>query len=184
MRTARQKGFTLIELLVVIAILAVLVTAIVVILNPAELLKQARDSTRLSDTKSLVKAIDLFFADGQTWSTAAHNCTVGIVSPMITTLPTACVTNALTNITGTGWIPLNFTALSTGSPLSSLPLDPVNNATYYYAFKSTTAMTFEINANMESTKFSSGSNNVEINSKDGGNNAGWYEVGNDPGLDL
>lgn len=41
---ANRKGFTLIELLIVIGILAVLATAVIMVLNPAELLKQARDS--------------------------------------------------------------------------------------------------------------------------------------------
>ncbi|MGC9603563.1 MAG: type II secretion system protein, partial [Minisyncoccia bacterium] len=41
-------GFTLIELLVVIGILGTLATAVVLVLNPAQLLAQARDSTRLS----------------------------------------------------------------------------------------------------------------------------------------
>jgi len=35
------RGFTLIELLVVMGVLATLATAIVLVLNPAELLKQA-----------------------------------------------------------------------------------------------------------------------------------------------
>ena len=37
-----KRGFTLIELLVVIAILAVLATATILVLNPAELLKEGR----------------------------------------------------------------------------------------------------------------------------------------------
>ncbi|MFA6494844.1 MAG: type II secretion system protein, partial [Candidatus Paceibacterota bacterium] len=40
------KSFTLIELLIVIGILAILVAAIVITLNPAQLLAQARDSKR------------------------------------------------------------------------------------------------------------------------------------------
>ena len=66
----------------------------------------------------------------------------------------------------------------------ALPDDPVNSATYYYAYRpDATANTFELTADMESTKFSqSGSSDVE--STDGGNNAGLYEMGSDPGLDL
>ncbi|MCL4400352.1 type II secretion system GspH family protein, partial [Patescibacteria group bacterium] len=41
-----KEAFTLIELLVVIAILGVLGTAVVLVLNPSELIKQGRDSTR------------------------------------------------------------------------------------------------------------------------------------------
>jgi len=57
------RGFTLIELLVVIAILAVLAVAVVVVLNPAELIKQARDTTRISDLAALNSAISLYLAD-------------------------------------------------------------------------------------------------------------------------
>jgi prepilin-type N-terminal cleavage/methylation domain-containing protein len=41
------KGFTLIELLIVIAILAILATAVVLVLNPAQILAQARDAQRI-----------------------------------------------------------------------------------------------------------------------------------------
>ena len=58
-----SKGFTLIELLVVIAIIAVLAVAVILTLNPAELLKQARDSTRLSDLSTLKSGLSLYLAD-------------------------------------------------------------------------------------------------------------------------
>ncbi len=51
----KEKAFTLIELLVVIAILAVLAVAVTLILNPAELIRQGRDSIRLSDLATINK---------------------------------------------------------------------------------------------------------------------------------
>ena len=58
-----KKGFTLIELLIVIAILAVLAGIVIVALNPAELLKQARDGKRMGDLDSLVTALNLYLVD-------------------------------------------------------------------------------------------------------------------------
>ncbi|MFA6994679.1 MAG: type II secretion system protein, partial [Candidatus Paceibacterota bacterium] len=52
------KSFTLIELLIVIGILAVLVAAIVITLNPAQLLAQARDSKRQQDLSALNQALN------------------------------------------------------------------------------------------------------------------------------
>ncbi|MFA7202022.1 MAG: type II secretion system protein, partial [Candidatus Paceibacterota bacterium] len=42
-----KSSFTLIELLIVIGILAILTAAVVLVLNPTELLKQGRDSKRM-----------------------------------------------------------------------------------------------------------------------------------------
>lgn len=178
-----KKGFTLIELLVVIAILAVLATAVVVILNPAQLVKQGRDSTRISDLAALHSAIALYLSDVA--SAALPSTTRCTASLSVAPTGFTCTVNASTTVDGTGWVAVNFTQISSGSPLSRLPLDPVNNTTYAYAFKSTTSNTFEIDANMESDKYSTnGGGDVESNTKDGGNDNTYYEIGNDPGLDL
>ena len=55
-----KKGFTLLELLIVIGILAILATVLIAVINPAELLRRARDTQRLSDLDALRSAISLF----------------------------------------------------------------------------------------------------------------------------
>ncbi|MDE2144961.1 MAG: type II secretion system protein, partial [Patescibacteria group bacterium] len=44
-----RSSFTLIELLIVIAIIGILASALVLVLNPAQLLSQSRDSRRTQD---------------------------------------------------------------------------------------------------------------------------------------
>jgi len=175
-----KKGFTLIELLVVIAILAILATVIVLVLNPAELLRQARDSNRISDLGSLNSAISLFLADvaTSTWNSGNY-CTASTSS-----FPgggTCNTVSSSTAVNGTGWIPINFSAISSGSPLAKLPLDPINDTVNFYAYKASSTMgKYKLYANMESSKFSStGGSDVESNNKDGGNVSNWYEIGSD-----
>ncbi len=57
-----DQAFTLIELLVVIAIIAILSVVVVLSLNPAEMLRQSRDSNRVSDMDTLSHAISLIRA--------------------------------------------------------------------------------------------------------------------------
>lgn len=175
-----KTGFTLIELLVVIAILSVLATAVIVVLNPAQLIKQARDSNRISDLAALNSAIALYISDipSPGWSNV-FKCTYAVTTPM----SSSCTATSTQTVDSTGWIPVAFTSISNGSPISKLPIDPVNNATYAYVYAHTTSTVYEIDANMESTKYANGGNS-DVESTDGGNNTGWYEIGNDAGLDL
>jgi prepilin-type N-terminal cleavage/methylation domain-containing protein len=178
-----KKGFTLVELLVVIGILAILTAAIVIILNPAELLKQARDSQRLSDLDAVKNAVALYLADEKNFSSLTDtNCYVsigGVAANCGGRHGSKTMTYvAGTGISGSGWIPVAFSTISSGSPLSALPLDPTNTTTYFYSFSfDKTNLTFEMDAALESAKYASKA------TSDGGNNAA-YEVGNDPGLDI
>ena len=180
-----RKGFTLIELLVVIAILAVLAVAVTLILNPAELVRQGRDSSRLSDIGTVHRAIGLYFADQQELAfTTSTTCTA--VSSTCPTSASACsstLVNASTTVKGGGWVNIDFTKMSTGSPLARLPIDPVNSAPSFYVFATNTSEEYELDANMESMRYENGGGD-DVESTDGGDNDDWYEVGNKSALDL
>ena len=187
-----QRGFTLIELLVVIAILAALSDAVVLVHNPAELLKQARDNTRLSDLTTLSRAIALYFAEATSTSIGTVSyCTSGTTGKSTTTA--SCTARTITAVDGTGWVTVDFRVISGGSPLSRLPMDPNNGSTncgsggqlcfYQYIPTSTVPVTYEINAAMESAKYAQGGT-ADVESNDGGDNNQAYEVGTAPGLGL
>ena len=182
-----KKGFTLIELLIVIAILAVLGTIAVLVINPAQMLAQARDSQRLSDMAAVRKALALYASTASTVTiTASTTCTntpTGNVHSGI-----AATINSSTLVTGSGWVNIDITTSLGGSPLGSLPTDPTNDATYEYCYAGDLSnKTFELNARLESTKYK-----AKMTVDNGNDNTCttytedtcYYEVGTDPGLDL
>jgi prepilin-type N-terminal cleavage/methylation domain-containing protein len=199
-----KKGFTLIELLVVIAIIAILAVVVILTLNPAELLRQSRDSQRVSDLSTLKSAVSLYLVDSTTNTSIATSsfgyaaCYVSSLSGLGTTTANCGVfTNTYTpnevsttaalyrKNTGQGWLPVNFSQISYGSPLGVLPVDPINNGTDYYAYAATTTggYYFEIDAFMESKKYSA-SGTADVVSTDGGNSNSIFEIGNESGLNL
>ncbi len=210
------SGFTILELLIVVSIVAILSVALVVVLNPAETLKQSRDANRISDLSTMKKAIALYMTSTSTpvlgpnfvdtfdnnrcleiigeytggpriyYSlssvTPITDTTLGIfinTPPPVNQVETPSLTN------GAGWIPVNFDSLTGGSPISNLPVDPTNrivdlsnvastDLVYRYAC-SNNPLAFEMNAQLESDGFTSGTNNKRTS--DGGNNSNLYEVG-------
>src|SRR2546423_805779 len=137
-----RKGFTLIELLVVIAIIAVLAVVVILTLNPAELLRQARDSNRISDFGTLKSAISLFLADvattsanalgtygtlyangnGQTLAAAyvgASAGAYGYAGASATSVNSAGSSSRGISGAGTGWLPVKFDSISSGSPIGN-----------------------------------------------------------------
>ncbi len=57
------KGFTLIELLVVIGILAILLSIVLIAINPARQFGQANNTRRQSDVTAILNAIGAYSAD-------------------------------------------------------------------------------------------------------------------------
>lgn len=173
-----MKGFTLIELLIVIAILAILTTTVVLVLNPAQILAEARDSQRMTDLDSVRSAISLFLATATSTTLTAGPFAQGATATCWS-LSGTCGARDIYTVAGAGWVAVDLTKSSGGSPLAALPRDPSNNTTYHYAYAGNdTYKTFELNANLESTKYS------PLEGTDGGSDPIYYEIGTDPGLDL
>jgi prepilin-type N-terminal cleavage/methylation domain-containing protein len=189
----RQAAFTLIELLIAIAIIAILATVVILTINPAELLKQARDANRLSDLANLNHAVAIFQTDNPLGSIgAAFTTYLSLMDPTATTtagtncegiasLPSlpapwnyhcsASSTLRMTN--GTGWMPVNFSLNSSASPLSILPIDPTNSSSsrFYYTY-ATNGTGYEMTAITESQKYQA------LMASDGGSYDGLYQKGN------
>jgi len=169
MKNTFSKGFTLVELLIVIAILAALVAVVAVVLNPAELLAQARDSQRLRDMTTVRDAINIHLSQvpaaplcggtvaAPTPCPVGGTCTVTVApatGPFGGATPLAGLVCALDPDRlndGTGWVAIDFRAMPGGAALSTLPMDPVNNANFFYAYRAdNVARTFKIATRLES----------------------------------
>jgi prepilin-type N-terminal cleavage/methylation domain-containing protein len=198
-----RKGFTLIELLVVIAIIAILAVVVVLTLNPAELLRQSRDSNRMSDFATLKSAIGLYSADvntstpmygsGGTASDTLYTYALGAPTTSTTYVGAASTSFGFSStinsyasmvvvnsraVDGTGWIPLAFSKISSGAPIGALPVDPTDSTSspmYIYVYAATST-TYKLSTHMESFKYGNGGPS-DVVSTDGGNATGSYEQG-------
>jgi prepilin-type N-terminal cleavage/methylation domain-containing protein len=214
-----KEGFTLLELLIVITIVAILSVTLVFILNPSETLQKSRDTQRMSDLSTLKMALSVFMTatssshmdgfdgskcvDGGTaasrrlWisvPTATETITDAVPPADYTAGTSAWVQPATTaagsSVNGSGWIPINLSGLIGGSPISAMPIDPVNRISangstagtvtngslmYRYGCKDTPAG-FEVDARLESVAYGpAGADNRAA--QDGGDNPNLFEVG-------
>jgi hypothetical protein len=65
-----------------------------------------------------------------------------------------CVTSAnVKKVDGAGWVPVNFTQISSGSPLGTLPVDPVNSTSTGTYYTYVTGGSWELTAIPESSKY-------------------------------
>ncbi len=193
-RKPARRGFTLIELLVVIAIVAVLAVVVVLVLNPAQLLQQARDSNRMSDLASINAALGYYLAD----SSLAGTVSLGTVSTTYLSVPDATATTTagdhcdglgLASLPAgwgyhcgasstyrksdtTGWLPVNFANMTNGSPLGQLPID-ANNTTstgLYYSYAENGSQ-YQLTGRMESAKY------IPNEVASGGSDPALYTIG-------
>src|SRR5437773_584454 len=125
-----EKGFTLIELLVVIAIIAILSVVVILILNLAELLRQSRNSNRISDLSVGKSGIAFYLASVNTpiiKTSTIYNINIQNTNGIITKKScvswfpsgSAALINSSTaantlKVNGTEWVPINFNAITAG----------------------------------------------------------------------
>jgi len=164
-----KQGFTLIELLIVIAILGILAAAVTIVLNPAELLAQARDGQRVSDMDTIKTAVNHYLSQA-TSTPVLDKANYGVfggcsfsngtsTAPFATSSVTCSAASAtIRAVDGTGWVDVPFSTLPGGSPLATLPNDPVNSTYYTYAYVGNTTATspnytFKLATRLESVKF-------------------------------
>ena len=176
-----KKGFTLLELLIVIGILAILSTTIVLVINPAELLRKARDSQRISDLNTMKTAIAYYVTEEGDPYIGDEGATYSDVGA-VTCFGEADAASGFTT-DGNGWIPVKFNEMTGGSPIAALPSDPIGTTEtadpghyYVYGVGSETDYTFKLVANMESAYYSENGDG-DVESTDGGTHGGLYEVG-------
>ena len=149
------------------------------------MLRQGRDSTRMREIGTLHRSLSMFQVDRPAVSIGDPNRIYISIPDTSDTcanlgLPTPppnwsyrCVTaENLRNINGTGWIPINFTTMFQGSPLASLPVDPVNTVASgaFYVFV-TDGRTWTLASLLESERY------IPFAARDGGTDAARFEVG-------
>ena len=187
----KYKGFTILEMVIVLAIIAGLTGILIYYLKPTEIFKKARDTRRIADLNSLDYIINSLIYEDPSINLGATN-TVYLSLPMdiattnckaqytqLPDLPSGwsyyCVPRAsTTNIDGTGWIPINFSAYKVVN-IQKLPTDPLNTPSYFYTYVAGGG--YEITAALENTEA-----NYNITSQDGGDNDYIYEIGSDKTL--
>lgn len=113
-RLKQQKGFTLIEVLLVVALIGILVSIVIIAINPSKNLKDTRDAQRKTDVNTILNAVYHYALDtngsvpATITTTPTEICKSGV-------LPATCVTDGL----------IDLAVLTTNEKyITSLPFDP------------------------------------------------------------
>ncbi len=142
-----RKGFTLIEILIVVSIIAVLLSAVLVGLGPAQ--RQGRDARRISDLRQTQNALELYYSKCGYYPGTAQSVNPTRAGTVVGTVPPPPVaTGACTAFSAiTTWAEL--TASLTGSNIGTaqIPNDPTAGRSYFYG--SLDGVSYTVGATLE-----------------------------------
>lgn len=150
-------GVTLVELVAVIGIIGVLILAVLIIVNPMEILARGRDERRFTDMSVLDRAVNEYKIDAKSFPDVADTTRISTTLPSGNSGPLVDPTD--------GWIDVNLSQYVT-----KLPVDPINDDTYRYFYRHT-QYSYELNAVLEYY--------VDEMVSDNGDDDSVYELGND-----
>jgi prepilin-type N-terminal cleavage/methylation domain-containing protein len=179
-----NKGMTFIEMLVVMGIISILFASFFYIWNTMDIFRKSRDSKRINDLQLLDTAL-------KTLLSTERNINLGQENVIYTSLPDSSSTCGSYNliplfspysyrcqtsqnylkVDGNGWLPVNFT-LGKILMVSVLPIDPLNNKDYFYAYQVRQGR-YKLTARFETQT------NISKMANDGGFEPTLYEVGSD-----
>jgi len=176
------------ELLTTVGIIIVLSAATVIILNPVSFIQESKDARRISDLNNLKIAVEKYKYSG------LGNLSLGSVNTLYISIPDSSTTCAnlglpaisgwsykcapastLKNVDGTGWIPIDFTRITSVGPfISDLPIDETNavSTSNFYAYAVDSNGGYILTALLESEK-----KIKEVASSDGGGDPVRFEAG-------
>lgn len=119
-----SQGFTIVELLIVIVVIAILASITIVAFNGIQ--QRARDSQRLSDASTIMKALEVYKAANGTYPPAQR------------TQNAKCMTTGQAHTNGYSYSDaLDDTwlkALRDSNTISSVPVAPGNDCTSHYKY--------------------------------------------------
>lgn len=108
-----KNGFTIVELLIVIVVIGILAAITIVAFNGVQ--NRANDSRRFSDIQSIQEAIEAYkIANGN--------------------YPAVTGANQDSSWYETSYVTGSFLNPLVGSTVSKVPVDPINNSTYFYRY--------------------------------------------------
>lgn len=124
----RTKGFTIVELLIVIVIIGILAAITIVAYNGIQ--GRARDSQRVSDIKTITKALEIYKTNNGVYPSPVATANAGGWEVSTNGTSATNFLSALVSSSGVSKIPVDPT--NTGNPANLNPGWAVNTYEYFY----------------------------------------------------
>ncbi len=124
-KKSHKNGFTLVELLIVIGVIVILLSVVLIAVDPAKRLKQSRDAVRRQDVGDVLENIVTYEADNNGTIPSGIDSVVGTYQIMGTGGSTVCLASSCTAVTAlSSGACLDLTSILVPNYFASIPMDP------------------------------------------------------------